>query len=65
MSNDFYKIEDYTEQLKQLCVSCKRSKRCKKQDSICLLKKFAFNLAKVRLAKQNKSKELNEKSEVL
>ena len=49
-----YKIEDYLEQLKQLCESCKTSKRCKDKDKVCVLKKSVFTLAKFKLKRREK-----------
>ena len=43
---DSLKIKDYAEQLSQLCESCKRAKKCKDHNKICVLKQFAFTLAK-------------------
>lgn len=41
-------IEDYREQLKQLCPSCKQYPKCLKRDRlgvICAFKRFAWRLA--------------------
>ena len=49
-----YKIEDYSEQLKQLCSSCKSSKRCKDKDKLCILKRSVWTIAKIKLKRREK-----------
>lgn len=49
-----YKIEDYLEQLKQLCATCKSAKRCKDKDKVCILKKSVWTLAKFKLKRREK-----------
>lgn len=49
-----YKIEDYKDQLKGVCDSCKSSKRCKDHDKICFFKKSVFTLAKYTLKRREK-----------
>ena len=49
-----YKIEDYAEQLKQVCVSCKYARKCENHEKICLLKKQVFTLAKWKLKRREK-----------
>lgn len=40
------KIEDYKEDLKSLCNTCRKSNKCKSHDMICLGKKLVWNLGK-------------------
>lgn len=48
------KIEDYIEQLKQLCDVCKRVNKCKDHNKICAFKKLAWCMAKTRLKRKNR-----------
>lgn len=54
-----YKIEDYNEQLKQLCASCRKQNKCN-HEKICAFKKLAWVMAKKRLKKQTKELTNNE-----
>ena len=47
-----YKIEDYREQLKELCDSCKI--KCKNHDKLCFIKSLAWTLAKRELKRREK-----------
>lgn len=47
------KIEDYNEQLKQLCPYCKRYEKCN-HSKICAFKKLAWVMALRKLKKQTK-----------
>ena len=49
-----YDLKDYGEQLEQLCTACRKYEKCKDRTKICMLKKFAFTLAKTKLKKQEK-----------
>lgn len=51
---DSLNINDYCEQLTQICEICKKSKRCKDKSRICALKKLVFNMAKVRFKRREK-----------
>lgn len=53
MSNEV--INDYAEQLKQLCDVCRKNKKCK-HDKLCAFKKLAWTMAKRKLAKERKDK---------
>lgn len=50
---DKYDIKDYSEQLEQMCVGCRKFTKCDHK-KICFLKKFAFNMAKVRMKRREK-----------
>lgn len=53
-----YKIEDYVEQLKQLCSSCRKYKKCS-HDKICAFKKLAWTMAKRKLKKKERNELTN------
>ena len=49
-----YKIEDYAEQLKLVCDSCRYALKCEDKNKICLLKKQVFTLAKWKMKRREK-----------
>lgn len=51
---DSFDINDYCEQLTQICAICKKENKCNDKARICALKKFAFNLAKKRFKRREK-----------
>jgi len=55
---DSFDIKDYCEQLTQICGVCKKESKCKDHTRICMLKKFAFNMAKVRYKRREKGVEV-------
>ena len=52
MSNDI-NINDYNEQLKQLCDVCRKRNKCT-HEKICAFKKLAWTMAKRKLKKERK-----------
>ena len=46
MENEELKIEDYANDLKSLCDTCRKSSKCKNHDILCLGKKLVWNLGK-------------------
>lgn len=49
------RIENYIEELKPLCNTCRKSQKCISHDKICLAKRLAWNYAK-RVYKQRVKK---------
>ena len=55
--DDELKIEDYMNDLKSLCDTCRKSNKCKNHDTLCLGKKLLWNLGK-KVYKQRKKQGL-------
>ena len=62
MFMDSLKIEDYKEQLEQVCVACNKYAKCKHKKDICYKKRMLFMFAKRKYKKKLKKEELNESS---
>lgn len=45
---DSVDIKDYSKQLEQVCVACRKASKCKDHTKLCLGKKLVFNFAKKR-----------------
>lgn len=47
-------IKEYAKQLTQICSICKKENKCKDKEKICLLKRYAWLMAKRRFKQKQK-----------
>lgn len=55
-------INEYCEQLTQICAICKKENKCKDKTKICMLKRYAWLMAKKRYSQKERENKLNESS---
>ena len=53
-------IENYSQQLTNVCVTCPKNATCKKHESLCMRKRFVFNIAKFEYRRRVKKGLINE-----
>lgn len=62
MEDKKFRIENYTEMLKQVCDNCQKAKKCKDFDKLCLRKRVCFEIAKRTYKQRVRKGEIDERS---